>query len=100
MERTLIAFTSDHGDYLGDHWLGEKDLFHDCSARVPMIVCDPVPRATPPGARRTIVSWSQSICCRPSSSSPAAKFEPNAWRGDPFWAPFGGRPSPNGVTAR
>ena len=45
MERTLIAFTSDHGDYLGDHWLGEKDLFHDCSARVPMIVCDPSPRA-------------------------------------------------------
>ena len=44
-ERTLIAFTSDHGDYLGDHWLGEKDLFHDCSARIPMIVCDPSPRA-------------------------------------------------------
>ena len=45
MERTLIAFTSDHGDYLGDHWLGEKDLFHDCSARIPMIICDPSPRA-------------------------------------------------------
>ena len=44
-QRTLIAFTSDHGDYLGDHWLGEKDLFHDCSARIPMIVCDPSPRA-------------------------------------------------------
>ena len=45
LDRTLIAFTSDHGDYLGDHWLGEKDLFHDCSARIPMIVCDPSPRA-------------------------------------------------------
>ena len=44
-ERTMIAFTSDHGDYLGDHWLGEKDLFHECSARVPMIVCDPSPEA-------------------------------------------------------
>ena len=44
-ERTLIAFTSDHGDYLGDHWLGEKDLFHDCSARIPMILCDPSPQA-------------------------------------------------------
>ena len=44
-ERTMIAFTSDHGDYLGDHWLGEKDLFHECSARVPMIVCDPSPGA-------------------------------------------------------
>lgn len=38
---TLVIFTSDHGDYLGDHWLGEKDLFHDTSVRVPFIVADP-----------------------------------------------------------
>ncbi|MDT0683557.1 alkaline phosphatase family protein [Roseicyclus sp. F158] len=38
---TLIVFTSDHGDYLGDHWLGEKELFHDCSVRIPLIVVDP-----------------------------------------------------------
>lgn len=38
---TLIVFTSDHGDYLGDHWLGEKELFHDASVRVPLIVVDP-----------------------------------------------------------
>ena len=37
----MIVLTSDHGDYLGDHWLGEKDLFHDCSVRVPLIVYDP-----------------------------------------------------------
>ena len=42
---TLIVFTSDHGDYLGDHWLGEKELFHDASARVPLIVVDPSPEA-------------------------------------------------------
>ncbi len=40
-ENTLIVFTSDHGDYLGDHWLGEKDLFHEMSVKVPMIVVDP-----------------------------------------------------------
>lgn len=38
---TLVVFTSDHGDYLGDHWLGEKDLFHEEVVRLPMIVCDP-----------------------------------------------------------
>ena len=38
---TLIVFTSDHGDYLGDHWLGEKELFHEQSVRVPLIVVDP-----------------------------------------------------------
>lgn len=40
-DETLIVFTSDHGDYLGDHWLGEKELFHDCSAKVPLIIVDP-----------------------------------------------------------
>ena len=42
---TLVVFTSDHGDYLGDHWLGEKELFHDCVQRVPMLVHDPSPAA-------------------------------------------------------
>lgn len=38
---TMIVLTSDHGDYLGDHWMGEKSLFHDQSAKVPMIIYDP-----------------------------------------------------------
>ncbi|MCX7560452.1 sulfatase-like hydrolase/transferase [Sulfitobacter sp. F26204] len=38
---TMIVLTSDHGDYLGDHWLGEKDLFHEASVKVPMIIFDP-----------------------------------------------------------
>ena len=46
MRDTLIIFTSDHGDYLGDHWMGEKELFHEPSSRVPLIVCDPDQRAT------------------------------------------------------
>ena len=42
---TMIVFTSDHGDYLGDHWLGEKELFHEPSVRIPLIVVDPSPGA-------------------------------------------------------
>jgi arylsulfatase A-like enzyme len=38
---TLIVFTADHGDFLGDHWLGEKELFYDTVQRVPLIVHDP-----------------------------------------------------------
>lgn len=38
---TMIVLTSDHGDYLGDHWLGEKDLFHNPSVKIPMIIYDP-----------------------------------------------------------
>ena len=41
MEDTMIVFCSDHGDNMGDHWMGEKDLFYDCSARIPLIICDP-----------------------------------------------------------
>ncbi len=41
MDDTMIVLTSDHGDYLGDHWMGEKDLFHEASVKVPMIIYDP-----------------------------------------------------------
>ncbi len=41
LDDTLIVFTSDHGDYLGDHWLGEKEMFHEESLAIPMIVYDP-----------------------------------------------------------
>ncbi|MDP2087468.1 MAG: alkaline phosphatase family protein [Gemmobacter sp.] len=44
---TLIVLTSDHGDYLGDHWMGEKDLFHEPSVKVPLIIRDPSPAADP-----------------------------------------------------
>lgn len=44
-DNTMIVFTSDHGDYLGDHWMGEKDLFHEPSVKVPLIVYDPSPEA-------------------------------------------------------
>ena len=40
-ENTMIVFSSDHGDYLGDHWMGDKDLFHEQSVRIPLIVFDP-----------------------------------------------------------
>ena len=45
MADTMIVVTSDHGDYLGDHWLGEKELFHEASLRIPLIVYDPDPAA-------------------------------------------------------
>ncbi|HEU5017841.1 MAG TPA: alkaline phosphatase family protein [Pseudolabrys sp.] len=42
---TMIVFTSDHGDYLGDHWLGEKELFHEQAVRIPLIIYDPSPES-------------------------------------------------------
>ena len=51
-DQTMIVFTSDHGDYLGDHWLSEKDIFHEPSVRIPMIVVDPSAEAN--GTRGTV----------------------------------------------
>ncbi|WP_170480084.1 sulfatase-like hydrolase/transferase [Ruegeria arenilitoris] len=41
MQDTMIVLTSDHGDFLGDHWLGEKTFFHDASTKMPLIIYDP-----------------------------------------------------------
>jgi arylsulfatase A-like enzyme len=54
---TMIVFTSDHGDYLGDHWLGEKDLFHDCSAKIPLIIADPRHQAECERLRGALLDW-------------------------------------------
>jgi arylsulfatase A-like enzyme len=45
MRDTLILFTSDHGDFLGDRGLGEKELFYDEIVRVPFLLYDPSPQA-------------------------------------------------------
>lgn len=53
MDDTMIVLTSDHGDYLGDHWLGEKTFFHDAAVKVPLIIYDPSPEADATRGMRT-----------------------------------------------
>lgn len=60
---TLIVFTSDHGDYLGDHGLGEKEFLLEPAVGVPLLIRDP----------RAAARWSRpwcnpSTCCRPCST--------------------------------
>lgn len=42
LDNTLIVFTSDHGEMLGDHHLGAKQVGFEGSAHVPMIVRPPM----------------------------------------------------------
>ena len=42
-EKTLIIFTSDHGEQMGDHWLLGKCGYFDASYRIPLIIRDPRP---------------------------------------------------------
>lgn len=59
-DQTLVVFTSDHGEYLGDHYLMNKGHFYDGALRVPLIVRDPDKAA---GATRgkTIDSFIEAI---------------------------------------
>ena len=41
MKDTIIIFTSDHGEMLGDHYLYRKTAPYDGSARIPLIVWAP-----------------------------------------------------------
>jgi|HubBroStandDraft_1064217.scaffolds.fasta_scaffold00354_8 arylsulfatase A-like enzyme len=43
--RTLVVFTSDHGEQLGDHHLLGKCGFYDESYHIPLIIADPRPEA-------------------------------------------------------
>jgi arylsulfatase A-like enzyme len=43
LKNTLIIFTTDHGDMLGDHWLSAKSVGLEGSAHIPMIIREPQP---------------------------------------------------------
>lgn len=47
---TLVVYTSDHGEQIGEHGLWWKHTFHEDSVRVPLIMA--LPGVLPEGARR------------------------------------------------
>jgi len=51
-DHTLIVFTSDHGEHLGDHWMMAKHSPFEQTFRVPLIIRDP--DTTADGARGDI----------------------------------------------
>jgi len=40
-DRTVVLLTSDHGEYLGDHWSFGKRGFHRAAGRVPLVMAGP-----------------------------------------------------------
>jgi arylsulfatase A-like enzyme len=52
-ERTLVIFTSDHGEELGDHYMLNKHGFYDASFHIPLVIRDPRPAAN--ATRGTVV---------------------------------------------
>jgi arylsulfatase A-like enzyme len=55
LDRTIILFTSDHGDMLGSHGLFNKNRLFEESIRIPFIIAGPnVPPSNPAGFARLI----------------------------------------------
>ena len=79
---TLIVFTSDHGEYLGDHYLTGKGHFYDGALHIPCLVRDPSPAAS------TWIPWlNRSMLLPPFSSGPEPRF-PIGCRGGVCCRPF------------
>lgn len=62
---TLIVFTSDHGEQLGEHWLLGKAGYFDATYAVPLIVRDP--RASADATRgKTIHAFTEHVDVMPT----------------------------------
>jgi len=62
-DSTLIVFTSDHGEQMGDHWLLGKCGYFDASYRIPLIVRDP---RHPQAHGQAIAAFSENVDIMPS----------------------------------
>ena len=62
---TLIIFTSDHGEHLGDHWMYSKYGYFDQAFHIPLIIKDPRSEANP--SRGTVVdAFTESVDIMPT----------------------------------
>lgn len=62
---TLIVFTSDHGEQLGDHWMLGKSGYGDAAFHVPLIIRDPRAQADA-GRGRTVTQFTESVDLMPT----------------------------------
>ena len=53
-ENTVIVFTSDHGEMLGDFGLYQKEVPYESAIRVPLVITGP---GIPTGLRNSLVDW-------------------------------------------
>lgn len=64
-EDTLVIFTCDHGEMLGDHWMWGKSGYFDQAYHIPLIVRDPRRRAAG-GRGRQVDAFTESVDIMPT----------------------------------
>jgi arylsulfatase A-like enzyme len=94
---TLVIFTSDHAELMGDHYLFGKGGYHDQSQHIPLVIRDP--RATVRG--NTVAAFTEAVDIYPSivaaigatpghvsdgsSLLPWLSGGPDTWRDEVHW---------------
>ncbi len=63
--RTLVVFTSDHGEHLGDHWQFSKFCYFDQGFHIPLIIRDPRPCAAT-GQSRRVSAFTEAVDVMPT----------------------------------
>ena len=97
---TLILFTSDHGDMMGDHHLHRKTYAYEGSARIPFLVRYPAGMRMPSGTFSQVVGLQDVMptlleaAGAPVPSSVTGKSVFAAVRGEPWREFFHGEHSP------
>lgn len=64
LDETLIIFTSDHGEMLGDHWAWGKGAWYDAANSIPLVIRDP--RAPKSARGRIVDSFTESVDVTPT----------------------------------
>lgn len=83
-ENTVVVFTSDHGELLGDHGMLHKgQFFYECSVRVPLIYRFPE-RLGVTGVKENLVSH---VDFAPTIAALAGEAGPKLTQGQPLFAP-------------
>ncbi len=87
LDETLIIFTSDHGEMLGDHWCWGKAGWFEASNHIPLIIRDPL---APNGARgQRVEAFTESVDLVPTILGWLGRNVPNEANGlslSPFLA--------------
>ncbi len=102
LDETLIVYTSDHGEFLGDHRLAAKSFLLEGATRVPLVIRPPRSWAMAPGAVSEALATHADIL--PTLAAAAGGVAPAACDGMNLLAVLRGeqpaRPALHGVTGR
>ena len=91
-DKTLTVFTSDHGEYLGDHYCMDKAHYYDETMRVPCIVRDPSPEADATRGQR-LDTFTESVDIAPTLCEYAGAPVPDRLQGTSLLGLLRGQPS-------